>query len=139
MTWLIFCRFYTMMGTLEVKGIIPRLYDALLFQSPRVYSIWGPQIRRSPNRHKLMYFSGSGNSYTMMGTVEEKGIISRLCIALFMHMISSDLFRFPRLGPPNPTDPRQTQTSDSLLFTLQVLVNSIQIMIRRKRNHSTTL
>lgn len=31
----------------------------------------------------MIYISGSGKSYTMMGTMEEKGIIPRLCDALF--------------------------------------------------------
>ena len=29
------------------------------------------------------FIAGSGKSYTMMGTVEDKGIIPRLCDALF--------------------------------------------------------
>ena len=73
---------YTMMGTLEEKEIIPQLCDALFKRYFR-FTRFGPQIRQSPNRPELMFFSGSGKSYTMMGTLEEKGIIPRLCDALF--------------------------------------------------------
>jgi kinesin family protein 13 len=38
-------------------------------------------IRRFSSQR--LFFSGSGKSYTMMGTMEEKGIIPRLCDALF--------------------------------------------------------